>query len=354
MSDITDIMHFDLPGLKNLMVELGEKQYRGLQLAQWIYMRNAQSFDAMDNLPGTLRKQLAEKYVLVQPSIIQKLCSADGTTRYLLEMSDGDQTEAVAIPTKKRLTVCFSTQVGCALGCAFCATGTLGLSRSLYPGEIVSQLSVVAQDYSDLRISNVVAMGQGEPFANYNATLSALRMMNHTDLFGIGARHITLSTAGLVRQIRRFAEEPEQFTLAVSLHSALQRTRNQLMPGLVTQTLIDLRAALLDYMKRTSRRPTLEYALIKGVNDDEDSLASLLAFCKVPPPGFHVNLLTVNTMDDPPAGMPRFEKASPRTFKLFEETLAAAGIGVSKRVSRGDDIAAACGQLACKNKPIAS
>lgn len=349
MSTSHSIMQFDLDGLQNLMVELGQKPYRGVQLAEWIYLRGAPGFSSMNNLPQGLRDALAEQYVLKQPQLVQKLKASDGTTRYLLEFEDGERTETVAIPAKKRLTVCFSVQAGCALGCVFCATGSMGLSRSLSAGEMVSQLSIVASDYSDKRISNIVAMGQGEPFANYEASLSALRMMNSPDLFGVGARHITVSTSGLIKQIRRFAEEPEQFTLAVSLHSAEQRVRNRLMPGLESQPLDELKKALLFYMDKTSRRPSLEYALIEGVNDGKAALESLLAFCRVPAPGFHVNLLGLNTPDSPPEGMPRMKKAAPSAFKRFEEALTAAGVSVSRRASKGEDIAAACGQLACKS-----
>lgn len=350
MSETTNIMQFDLLGLEQLMLDCGEGKYRGLQLAEWIYLRSAESFAGMNNLPKALRESLSESFTLKQPEVRERLKSTDGTVRYLLELADGAITETVVIPSQKRLTVCVSSQIGCALGCTFCATGSLGYSRTLLPGEMASQLSVVLQDFPDTRISNVVAMGQGEPFAHYDTTLSALRMMNHPKLFGVGARHITVSTAGLVRQIRRFAEEPEQFTLAVSLHSALQQTRNKLMPGLSSQSLEQLRSALLFYMENTSRRPSLEYALIKGINDDDDSLASLLAFCKVPAPGFHINLITLNTVDTALEKKYHFLPASLDTFKRFEQALSQAGVGVSKRVSKGSDIAAACGQLASRYK----
>lgn len=348
MNKLPDIMQFDVSGLQDLMLTLGEKKYRGLQLAEWLYLRRAPSFEAMGNLPKNLRKALADRFSLAQPRVVQQLTAPDTTTRYLLEFGDGVKTEAVAIPSQKRLTVCFSTQAGCALACIFCATGSLGLTRSLLPGEMLAQIALVAGDFPDTRVSNVVAMGQGEPFANYEASLAALRMINDPRLFGVGARHITVSTSGLIRQIKRFSHEPEQFTLAVSLHSAVQRTRNRIMPGLETQTLTDLKRALVDYMSVTSRRPSLEYALIEGVNDDEKELASLLAFCEVPAPGFHVNLIPFNAVDELLEGMPLLRGSSPAAFKHFEDKLSAAGISVSRRASKGAEIAAACGQLACK------
>lgn len=348
MSTHNNIMQFNLAELQELVLSLGEKRYRGAQLAQWLYVKGAPDFHAMNNMPLAFRNTLAEQYTLFLPRVVQRLKASDGTVRYLLELVDGSHTEVVAIPSKKRLTVCFSSQVGCALGCVFCATGSMGLCRSLLVGEMVSQLTVVAADFPEKRISNVVAMGQGEPFANYDATLSALRMMNDPDLFGVGARHITVSTSGLTRQIRRFANEPEQFTLAVSLHSAEQRVRNKLMPGLTNQPLEKLQGSLLYYMEKTSRRPSLEYALIDGVNDTRQSLASLLAFCEVPAPGFHVNLLGLNSFDEVSREKTRLRKASPAAFKHFEEALSAAGVSVTRRVSKGAEIAAACGQLASR------
>lgn len=377
MSTHTDIMLFDLPGLQDLMVGLGEKGFRAIQLAEWLYLRDAKSFAEMETLPRSLRAQLEEHYILSVPRVVQRFESPDGTVRYLLEMNDGVKSEAVAIPSGKRLTVCFSTQAGCAMGCIFCATGGLGLNRSLLPGEMLYQLSLAAADFGGVRISNVVAMGQGEPFSNYEATLGALRMMNSPKLFGIGARHITVSTAGLTRQIRRFAREPEQFTLAVSLHSAEQRVRDSLMPGLSTQPLDKLHDALLFYMNETSRRPSLEYALMQGVNDGRQALAALVDFCKVGAPGFHVNLLALSDTEKQSSGgscdklllggdkeeqshkqsheggkdklspgVQRLRKSDAAIFRRFEEGLEKAGISVSRRVSRGEEIAAACGQLA--------
>ena len=197
----------------------------------------------------------------------------------------------MGLPAGDRLTVCFSTQAGCAMGCAFCATGQSGLVRDLGPGEMVDQVRVVADDFGE-RVTNAVAMGQGEPFANYDATLGALRLMNSPDGLGIGARHLTVSTCGLAGAIRRFAAEPEQFTLAVSLHSARQPTRDRLMPGVKGVSLGELREALVDYAEQTGRRPSLEYALIDGVNDTDAELEALVAYCQ----GMlvHVNLIPIN------------------------------------------------------------
>ena len=197
---------------------------------RWVYGRGASSYDQMTDLPAGLRESLAGRLALPVPTVVDRQVSADGTRKYLLELADGSTVETVGLPAGDRLTVCFSTQAGCAMGCAFCATGQSGLTRDLGPGEMVDQVRVVADDFG-ARVTNAVAMGQGEPFANYDATLGALRLMNSPDGLGIGARHLTVSTCGLASAITRFATEPEQFTLAVSLHSARQPTRDRLMPG---------------------------------------------------------------------------------------------------------------------------
>jgi 23S rRNA (adenine2503-C2)-methyltransferase len=353
MTNTDNIKRFDINGLRDLAVSLGEGAYRGNQLAQWLYLHGAQNFDQMNNLSKSLRAKLTEKYELFWPEIIRQQEADDGTRKYLLRLVDGLTIETVAIVSGDRLTVCFSTQAGCAMGCVFCATGRLGLERSLSCGEMVDQLLVVAKDF-DRRITNVVAMGQGEPFSNYDATLMALRLINNPELLGIGARHITISTCGLVRQLRRFASEPEQFTLAVSLHSAVQETRDKLMPGLTSQPLDSLHRALLDYMTKTSRRPSLEYALINGVNDTQEQLDALIEFCTVPAPGLHVNLIRLNSYDsegnngvnDDSGSGAQYLASGADKFKEFERRLMLANVGVSIRASKGSQIAAACGQLA--------
>ncbi|MDR2671801.1 MAG: 23S rRNA (adenine(2503)-C(2))-methyltransferase RlmN [Coriobacteriales bacterium] len=373
MNQKPSIKRLDVAGLRSLAQELGQKPYRGNQLAQWLYLRGADSFTTMDNLPADFRQTLEEKYTLGAPSVVSRLADTDGTRKYLLRLGDGNLVETVAIVDKRRgrsrLTACLSSQIGCAMGCIFCATGQMGLVRSLEPGEMLDQLQVIQSDYGEgaarsasrgaareptgkvaeqenaVRISNVVVMGQGEPFANYGATMNALRMINDSDLFGIGARHITVSTCGLMHPLRRFAEEGEQFTLAVSLHSAVQKTRDVLMPGLVKQPLTALREALLYYIDCTSRRPSLEYALIEGVNDSRAELEALIEFCHVPAPGFHVNLIKLN-----PSGQSTTTNSlgpSPgAVVSEFKKALILANITISVRVSKGFSIGGACGQLA--------
>lgn len=223
------------------------------------------------------------------------------------------------------------------MGCAFCATGMSGLTRDLTPGEIADQVRLVGLDFA-ARVTNAVAMGQGEPFANYEASLGALRLMNSRDGLGIGARHLTVSTCGLLPGIERFSHEPEQFTLAISLHSARQSTRDRLMPGVRGMRLEALRDAVVTYSNRTGRRPTFEYALIAGVNDSEDELVALADFCT----GLlcHVNLIPANPVEG--AG---FERGTASRVDAFRRALSRSGIEVSVRAERGGDIDAACGQL---------
>jgi len=332
------IKALDHQGICDLMQELGQPKFRVKQLEQWLYAKAASSYDDMSNLPKAMREALAQKAPLYYPTVVERLVSQDKSRKYLLELCDGSVVETVGIPSNGRLTVCFSTQVGCGMGCAFCATGKNGLIRSLAPGEMVDQLNIVSKDFGE-RVSNAVAMGQGEPFANYDNVLAALRFMNSPDGLNIGARHITVSTCGLLPMIRRFATEPEQFTLAVSLHSAVQLTRNRLMPGVRKYELDRLRDSLISYGENTGRRPSLEYSMIAGQNDTDEELEALLAFAT----GMlcHVNLIPVNPV--PGTG---FKPSEPERIEEFARALGRAGVEVSIRNSRGSDIAGACGQLA--------
>lgn len=333
-----DIKSLGRTGLAEAMRDLGEPAYRAAQLEHWLYGRRAASFAGMSDLPATLRDRLDTAFSLGVPDLVERRVSRlDGTRRYLWRLADGVVVESVGMPGDNRLTACFSTQAGCAMGCRFCATGAGGFVRDLTPGEIVDQVTGVAADFG-LRVSNAVAMGQGEPFANYDATISALRLLNSPEGPNIGARHLTVSTCGLLSGIRRFATEPEQFTLAVSLHAARQATRDRLMPALRGQPLARLRSTLVGYVTATGRRPTLEYALIEGVNDGDGDLRALVRFCE----GLlcHVNIIPMNPVEGSGLARPRREVP-----KRFVDTLTASGIEATVRAERGADIDAACGQL---------
>lgn len=334
----------DRSGLQEWLAEAGQPRFRTGQLVRWLYQRGVASYDDMTDLPAGLRETLADQLPLARPRLeAREVSELDDTRRYLWRLADGTTVESVGLPAEGRLTVCFSTQAGCAMGCSFCATGKGGLVRDLGPGEMVDQVRLVGEDFG-LRVTNAVAMGQGEPFANYGATLGGLRFMNDPDGLGIGARHLTVSTCGLVAGIERFASEPEQFTLAVSLHSAVQATRDRLMPALYTQPLPRLRAALQHYSEATGRRPSLEYALVDGLNDSAEELAALIGFCT----GLlcHVNLIPVN-----PVGDSGHERPSDERMRAFLDGLTAASIQATVRTERGTDIEAACGQLTQRHAP---
>ena len=334
MRDLHDITHGEL---LEALEELGQPKFRAKQIEEWLWEKGATSFDEMTNLPKALRTSLAERYTLGGLTQLARQESADGSRKYLLGLSDGAAVECVGMPTGSRLAVCASTQAGCGMGCAFCATGASGLTRSLTASEIYEQVMHVRDDF-DSRVTSVVLMGQGEPFANYDATLSALRRMNSPEGLGIGARHLTVSTCGIIPQILRFAREPEQFTLAVSLHSAVQKTRNLLMPGVKRWSLLNLYEAMGTYVDLTGRRPTYEFALIRGVNDTEDELGSLVDFCR----GTlcHVNIIQLNEVPGS-----KFQPSSEARAGEFVRRLERVGVEATIRNSRGADIDAACGQL---------
>ena len=296
-----------------LQKEMNTPAFRAKQVIQWLYGKGVSTYEEMTNLPKDLRQRLAQELPLLPVTVTKKQVSKDGTRKYLVRMGDGTLVETVGMPGKNKLCVCVSTQAGCPMRCTFCATGRNGYTRNLGPGEI-------------------------EPFLNYDAVLEAMRILNSKDGFDIGARHITVSTAGILPQIRRFASEPEQFTLAISLHSAVQDTRDELMPGVRQYDLERLRDSVASYAEATGRRPTYEYAMMAGINDSDAQLKALVTFCRRTL--CHVNLITLNEV----AGSP-FQPSDKERVALFAKTLSAAGVETTIRESRGSDIDAACGQL---------
>lgn len=337
--DLRSLSHEEL---LTLVTELGWPSFRAKQVEDWLWKHHVSSFDEMTNVPAALRKQLAERGTLGDVSEVTRQVSNDGSRKYLIEYADGTRAECVGMPTRNRLAVCVSTQAGCRMGCVFCATGMGGFSRSLTATEMFDQVTHVADDFQT-RVSSVVMMGQGEPFNNYDNVLAALRMLNSPNGAGIGARHLTVSTCGIVPMIRRFAKEPEQFTLAVSLHSAVQATRNLLMPGVRKYSLGHLHEVMEEYVEKTGRRPTYEYALIGGVNDNANELDALCDFTRGTLA--HVNLIQLNDLEGSKLKPSTTEKA-----ELFVRALASVGVEATIRNSRGADIDAACGQLSQKHK----
>ncbi|MBM6776788.1 23S rRNA (adenine(2503)-C(2))-methyltransferase RlmN [Collinsella tanakaei] len=332
-----DIRSLTADEIAELVQELGQPAFRAKQICEWVFTKHVSSFEEMTNIPKKLREQLSEHFSFRLPEELVKQVSHDGSRKYLLEFSDGTSVETVGMPSKNKLAVCVSTQAGCAMGCAFCATGFNGLARSLSAQEIVDQVRHVAMDF-DERVTSVVFMGQGEPFANFDATVEALRMLNDPDGYAIGARHLTVSTCGVIPGIKRFSELPEQFTLAISLHSAVQSTRNKLMPGVKKYTLPRLHEAIQAYVEKTGRRPTYEFAMIDGINDTNPEMEALIDFCR----GTlcHVNLIQLN---DTPGSL---LKPSPmKKVETLQKRLQMHGVEATIRNSRGNDIDAACGQL---------
>ena len=339
--DLRNLSHDELVAL---MSELGMPAFRAKQIEEWIWKHHATSFDEMTNLSKQLRQTLAERCTLGGTTEVARQLSNDGCRKYLLRFDDGVQAECVGMPTRNRLSVCVSTQAGCRMGCVFCATGEGGFTRSLTANEMYDQVAHVSDDFQT-RASSVVFMGQGEPFNNYDETLAALRRLNSPDGAGIGARHLTVSTCGIVPMIRRFSKEPEQFTLAVSLHSAVQATRNFLMPGVKKYSLGRLKEVMAEYVENTGRRPTYEYALIGGVNDNGNELDALCDFTRGTLA--HVNLIQLN---DLPGS--RFKPSTAEKAENFVRRLAMVGVEATIRNSRGNDIDAACGQLSQRHKAL--
>lgn len=324
------------------MEEWEQPRFRSKQLYEWLHGHHVGSYEEMTNLPKVLRERLEVEFPLVESVLLDKRVSQDLSRKYLFQLQDGAVVETVGIPTVdddgmiSRLTVCVSTQAGCAMACAFCATGHEGLTRNLASNEIVDQVHAVQADFG-CRVSNVVAMGQGEPFLNYDSVLAAMRKLNEPGGLNIGARHITLSTCGIIDGIDALAAEPEQFTLAVSLHSAVQPIRDSLMPKVKRYPLPALKEALQRYVERTHRRVTLECLLIEDVNDSDDDLEALQDFCS----GLmcHVNLLPMNPIDGDMRGAPL------ERLRRWKASLEDHHIETTIRASRGSDIAGACGQL---------
>jgi len=332
--------------LEKLATGLGEASYRGRQIFQWLHKYRVENFDAMTNLPRIFRAQLAERAELPALNIKSRLVAANGLTiKLLLSLPDGETVECVLMSYVKgrwRQTICLSSQVGCTMGCSFCATGQGGFWRSLSPGEIILQALALAKElelkHPGGRISNVVFMGMGEPLLNYDAVLKAVRIFESPLGWGISRRRITVSTCGLVPQIEQLAQERPPLELAVSLHATTNKLRNRLMPVNRRYPLEELIPACHRYVEATGRRVTFEYALIAGVNDFEEDARRLARLTR----GMlsFINLIPLN-----PVKPNQLSGVSGNRARLFAKWLQNAGLEVFIRESRGQDIAAACGQL---------
>lgn len=322
------------------------KPYQGKQIFEWLHRRRVFDFDAMTNLSKELRRRLRETSIASQLTLVNQSDSdlSLGTRKALFRLHDGETIESVLIRDRKRTTVCLSTQVGCPLSCSFCATGLEGYVRDCSVGEIVEQaLHLVADEDLDGQTPNIVYMGMGEPFLNYDATVQSIRLLMSQDGLGIGARRITVSTVGEIPGIERFALENWQVRLSVSLHAANNKLRSRLVPMNAKYPLADLMKALHEYVSTTGRQVTIEWVLIGGMNDavsDANELAKLVTDLKC-----SVNLIPYNPVE----GV-RFAPPSWKHAKEFLQQLVEKGVNATLRTERGADINAACGQLRRKSK----
>jgi 23S rRNA (adenine2503-C2)-methyltransferase len=330
-----------IPDVEKVLRSRDEPGYRLAQAYGALVGGLIRDWEEATALPQRLRAALSEETPAAVLDLVRVSRATDGTRKYLFKTHDAHLIETVMIPERDRRTVCISTQVGCPMACSFCATGLLGIKRNLKAREISEQVFVTARDVAPERITNVVIMGMGEPMLNYKELMLALRVLNDAKGFGLAARHIAVSTSGLVEKIRRFADEPEQFHLAISLHTPFEEERKELMPVASRHTIPELMNAARYYVEKTRRKLFFEYTLLAGVNDQPrhvEALSDLLDH-----PLYHLNLLRFNWTDT------GFAATSKREAKEFLRYARELGLSATLRPSRGEDIDAACGQLAAKD-----
>ena len=345
-------LDFDFSRHQQILAELGEPSYRAKQIARWIFERFVLDFTTMTDLPKALRTTLAERYRLGSLQLRHRQLASDGTQKFLFELSDGEHIESVLIPaefqsggTPKRLTLCISTQAGCPLQCQFCATGTLRLRRNLSAAEIIEQFLVV-QQHTERRITNVVLMGMGEPLLNYSAVRQALQHFLNPWFPLLGARRLTLSTAGIVPRILRLADEPFRIKLALSLHATTDALRSQLMPINRKWNIAQLLQAAEQYYRKTRVPITFEYILFDQLNDSRQDARRLARFTRRFPS--KVNIIPFHPIDfvHPQGLAAQLRPSTPERFNQFVQWLRSENVVVMVRSSSGKEIYAACGQLA--------
>jgi len=348
--DKVEVRSLLLNDIQEELYKFGEPFYRAGQIAEWLYKKRVKSFDEMTNLSRELRAQLANQFAFGKMDIVRVLGSHDTTRKFLFRLSDGNLIESVLIPaspalyggSSDRRTICISTQVGCAYGCKFCASGLEGFSRNLRPNEIIDQI-IAIEGESGEKIDNIVFMGMGEPLANFENVMRAIRIINASWGLGIGARHITVSTSGLAPQIKKLADEPLQIRLAISLHAATDEVRNQIMPVNRRYNIETLLSACDYYAARKKQRLTFEYILIAGVNDSDVQADLLVRHARRL--SAKVNLIPYNTVEDLDWSRP-----SRNRQEKFLSILRAHKIPATLRREKGHDIDAACGQLRLQTK----
>jgi 23S rRNA (adenine2503-C2)-methyltransferase len=344
-ADKVEVRSLLLNELQEELQKLSEPAYRAGQIADWLYQKRVNSFDQMTDLSRDLRAQLANQFAFSKINVVRVLGSHDSTRKFLFCLSDGNLIESVLIPaspalyggSSDRRTICISTQVGCAYGCKFCASGLEGFSRNLHANEIIDQI-IAAESATGEKIDNIVFMGMGEPLANFSNVMRAIRIINAPWALGIGARHITVSTSGLAPQIKKLADEPLQIRLAISLHAATDQVRDQIMPINSRYNIETLLSACDCYAARKKHRLTFEYILIAGVNDADDQAYLLARHARRL--SAKVNLIPYNTVE----GLP-WSRPSRNRQEKFLSILRAHKVAATLRREKGHDIDAACGQL---------
>jgi len=340
----SDIRALSKEELRLFFTEHGDKSFRGNQVYEWLWIRSAKNFDAMTNLSKETREMLHNNFVINHIAVDNMQRSKDGTIKNAIKLHDALIVESVLIPSKKRTTACVSSQVGCSLDCNFCATAKLKKMRNLNADEIYDQVVEIDKQsklYHDRPLTNIVFMGMGEPLLNYKNVMNAIEKITSEEGLGMASKRITLSTVGIPKMIKRMADENVKFNLAVSLHSAIDSVRSALMPINDSSNLAELLESLQYWYAKTNKKITFEYVVFKNYNDTEKDISALIDYCnKVPS---KVNLISYNTI-----GEEEFQTADKSVIDLYVKRLEANGIVVNIRRSRGDDIDAACGQLANK------
>ena len=336
-----NIKEYNLDELQNELLALGEKKYRAEQIFKWIYVDKVKEFDEMTNLSIELREKLKKEYTMCNFKILKKQEASDGTKKYLFDVLDGNAIESVLMEYHHGKTICVSSQIGCKMGCKFCASTGIKFIRSLTCGEIVEQVLAVEQDIGD-KISNIVFMGIGEPFDNYDNVMKAIKIINNQKGLNIGARHISISTSGLVPMIYKFADEELQCTLSISLHATNDAKRSSMMPINNRYNIEELMEACKYYINKTNKRISFEYALAKDNNDNLDDAKELVKLLK----GMlcHVNLIPINKIENG-----NYVKSTNENIIRFRDYLNKNGIVATIRRELGSDIDAACGQLRRKS-----
>ncbi len=336
-----NIKDYNLEELKKELQAINEKPFRAEQIFKWLYQEKVKSFDEMTNLSLDLREKLKQNYIICNYNILKKQESKDGTIKYLFDVLDGNAIETVLMSYHHGYSICVSSQIGCKMGCKFCASTGINFIRSLTSGEIVEQIIAVEQD-QNIRISNVVFMGIGEPLDNYDNVVNAIHIINNPKGLNIGARHISVSTSGLVPKIYQLADENIQCTLSISLHATNNEKRSAMMPVNNAYPIEELIQACKDYIAKTNRRISFEYALAKDNNDNLDDAKELVKLLK----GMlcHVNLIPINKIENG-----QYSKSTNENIMKFRDYLNDHGIVATIRRELGSDIDAACGQLRRKN-----